>query len=60
MQALSLAGGLTPFADEDRIKVIRRQGGNVRVHPFDYNRVKRGDSLEQNILLKGGDTVVVP
>jgi polysaccharide export outer membrane protein len=60
MQALSLAGGLTPFAHENRIKVLRRQNGKVQIFPFDYNEVKRGDNLEQNIILKGGDTVVVP
>jgi polysaccharide export outer membrane protein len=60
MQALSLAGGLTPFAAENRIKVLRRNNGEVTVFPFDYKEVKRGDNLEQNIILKGGDTVVVP
>ena len=60
MQALSMAGGLTPFASENKIKVLRRVNGKMSVFPFEYGEVKRGDNLDQNIVLKGGDTVVVP
>ncbi|CAI8955130.1 polysaccharide biosynthesis/export family protein [Methylocaldum szegediense] len=60
MQALSMAGGLTPFADDDAIKIIRRIGGKEVALPFDYDAVASGKSLEQNILLQRGDVVVVP
>lgn len=60
MQALTLAGGLTPYASESDIKIIRNVGGHQKVYPFRYSAVKRGENLEQNILLKSGDTVVVP
>lgn len=60
MQALAMAGGLTPFADADDIKVIRREKGRISAFPFDYNDVSSGDSLEQNILLQRGDVIVVP
>ena len=60
LQALSLAGGLTVFADEDSIKVLRRIGSQVKVFPFDYEDVLKGKHLEQNILLEAGDTVTVP
>jgi len=60
LQALSLAGGLTVFADEDSIKVLRRIGNQVKVFPFDYEDVLKGKHLEQNILLEAGDTVTVP
>lgn len=60
LQALSMAGGLTPFADSDGIRVVRREEGRQVVFPFDYGRVVRGEKLEQNILLRGGDVVVVP
>jgi polysaccharide export outer membrane protein len=60
LQALSMAGGLTPFADSDSIRVMRREGGQQTAFPFDYARVVRGEKLEQNILLRGGDVVVVP
>jgi len=60
LQALAMAGGLTPFADEKDIKVIRREKDRVSVFPFDFKAVSRGEKLEQNILLQGGDVVVVP
>jgi len=60
MQALSLAGGLTVYADEDSIHVLRRVGNEVKIFPFDYDAVLDGEHLEQNILLQAGDTVTVP
>jgi polysaccharide export outer membrane protein len=61
MQALSLAGGLTPFASKSRIIVLRRDGtGPQRKIPFDYSAIEDGEKLDTNILLQGGDVVVVP
>jgi polysaccharide export outer membrane protein len=60
LQALSMAGGLTPFADRGKIKILRREGGAERVLPFNYKQVEKGEALEQNILLRSGDTVLVP
>ena len=60
LQALSMANGLTPFAAENDIKVMRKEGGKDIVFPFRYSEVKNGENLEQNIQLKGGDVVVVP
>lgn len=60
MQALSMAGGATTFANVDDIKILRHQGGKQIAIPFDYGDVEDGDDLEQNIQLQNGDTVVVP
>jgi polysaccharide export outer membrane protein len=60
MQAISMAGGLTPFASPKSIVVLRRQGGKDEVFPFNYKNVSRGISLEQNRILLPGDVVVVP
>ena len=60
LQALSLAGGLTPFASENDIKVLRRRGGEEQVFEFRYGDAKKGEDLEQNILLQRGDVVMVP
>jgi len=60
MQALSLAGGTTPFASLDDIKILRRQGNQRTAIDFDFTDVSRGRSLEQNIVLQSGDVVVVP
>jgi polysaccharide export outer membrane protein len=61
MQALSLAGGATPFAALDDIRILRRDGaGQQTALRFRYGDVERGRKLDQNILLESGDTVVVP
>jgi polysaccharide export outer membrane protein len=60
LQALSLAGGVTPFASENGIKIFRRTKGNEEIFPFRFGDVKSGKYLEQNILLMPGDEVVVP
>ena len=60
LQALSLAGGLTVFADDSNISIQRRIGNEIKVFPFDYSDVIDGEDLEQNILLEPGDTIAVP
>lgn len=60
LQAISLAGGLTPYADSDDIKIIRRTNERKQVFEFDYDDVISGENLDMNILLQAGDTVAVP
>jgi polysaccharide biosynthesis/export protein len=60
LQALSLAGGSTPFAKLDDISVIRGSGDSQETLPFNYNQVLGGKALQQNITLQSGDVVVVP
>lgn len=60
LQALSMAGGLTPFAAENDIRVIRRVNGEQQVFPFRYGEAKKGKDLGKNILLRRGDVVMVP
>lgn len=60
MQAIALAGGASPFADLNGIRILRRSAGKLTAIPFNYGDVESGRRLEQNILLQGGDTVVVP
>jgi polysaccharide export outer membrane protein len=61
MQALSMAGGLSPYASVNKIKILRRDSnGELKSFLFKYSRVEKGEDLEQNITLQGGDVVVVP
>jgi polysaccharide export outer membrane protein len=60
IQALTLAGGTTPFASLKNIRILRREDGIQKAIRFDYTAVSEGRSLEQNILLESGDVVVVP
>lgn len=60
LQALAMAGGLNAFADEKDIRVVRRESGRSVVLRFDYNAVSRGREMQQNVVLQGGDVVLVP
>ena len=60
LQALSMAGGLTPYAAENKIKILRREGEKEISIPFEYAMVQDGNDLTQNIQLKRGDVVMVP
>lgn len=60
LQALSMAGGVNPFADNNDIKIMRSEDGRNTVYKFRYNDVSKGKNLEQNITLKRGDVIVVP
>ena len=60
MQVLAMAGGLNPYAVPDKILILRRKGDNTMKIPFNFKQVAKGENLEQNILLKRGDVVVVP
>lgn len=60
VQALSLAGGFTPYAKTEEIQILRRTGNKQKVISFDYSKIAEGQALESNILLQSGDTIVVP
>jgi len=60
LQAISSAGGLAQFANGKKIYILRTSNGKQERLSFNYNEVIKGTHAEQNILLKPGDTVVVP
>jgi polysaccharide export outer membrane protein len=60
MQLITMAGGVQEFADDEKIQIIRTENGRQISLRFNYDQVKKGKNLQQNILLKPGDTVVVP
>lgn len=61
MQALSQAGGLTPYADDDAIIVLRHGKDNKQISiPFPYGDLASGRNLDKDVILQPGDVVVVP
>jgi len=60
VQALSMAGGMTPYAAANKVRILRREGGKQTAINFAYGDIEKGENLEQNILLQAGDVVVVP
>jgi polysaccharide export outer membrane protein len=55
-----MAGGLNPFASAGDIIILRQKKASIIKIPFNYKEVENGKKLEQNILLKAGDVIVVP
>ena len=60
MQAISLAGGFSPFAAKSRIQVRRRAPNGEVIFPFNYRAYEAGADIEGNIVLHPGDIIVVP
>ncbi|MGH6628190.1 MAG: polysaccharide biosynthesis/export family protein [Burkholderiales bacterium] len=60
LQALSSAGGVTQFANSSKIQILRTENGKQGTYLFNYKDVIRGVKTDQNILLKPGDSIVVP
>ena len=61
MQAISLAGGVGPFAAKQRIQVRRRSaGGDETIFMFNYKAYEAGLDLEGNVTLRAGDVIMVP
>ncbi len=58
LQALASAG-FTQFANTKKIYVLRTENGKQQKYPVNYKNLLRGDAAS-NILLKPGDTIVVP
>jgi polysaccharide export outer membrane protein len=60
LQALSSSGGFTQFARLKNIYILRTEDGKQVKHPFNYKEAVSGKHPEQNIILEGGDVIVVP
>ncbi len=60
LQALALAGGFLEFAKTEKILVVREGPRGSSSIPVNYKKIEGGEDLDQNIVLKPGDTVVVP
>jgi polysaccharide export outer membrane protein len=59
LQALASAG-FTQFANLKAIYLLRRENGQETKIPFNYKEAIKGRGTQQNIVLKPGDTLVVP
>jgi polysaccharide biosynthesis/export protein len=60
LELLARAGGLTEFAKNKNIKIIRKTGEKIDQYSFNYYKVIKGEGMQQNITLKTGDIIMVP
>jgi polysaccharide export outer membrane protein len=59
LQALSMAGGLNIFADQQDLQIVRKSEAGTMIIPFNYKAVTEDNMMEGNIQLQRGDVVVV-
>ena len=59
LQALATAG-FSQFANTKGIYVLRTESGKQTKIPVNYKKLVKGDNMQQNVVLKPGDTIVVP
>jgi len=59
IEAISSAGGLTDYANQKKIYILRSESGPQQKIPVRYKEALKGNN-EFNVLLKPGDTIVVP
>jgi len=60
LQAFALAGGFTEWASKDEILLIRRERGQKKVYKIDYKDMAKGKNLDQDLLIRADDTIIVP
>jgi polysaccharide biosynthesis/export protein len=61
-EAIAMAGGVTRFAKEDQVVLLRRdpQRGTIRRIPLAYSLIAGGQRPDMNIVLLSGDSLHVP
>ncbi len=59
LQLVSMVGGFNLFADKSHVHLLRREGGKEIRMRFNYDQVVKGKHLEQNVIVRPGDVIVV-
>jgi polysaccharide biosynthesis/export protein len=60
LQLIAMAGGVLEYADSENITVLSTADGKPTSFRFNYKEVMNRKNLQQNVLLKPGDTIIVP
>ena len=60
LQVIALAGDVLEYAKPTKVVIVRKEGAQERRFNFNYKDVVKGRNPEQNILLRPGDTIIVP
>jgi polysaccharide biosynthesis/export protein len=60
LQIIPMAGGFTDWAKQRKILVIRKENGKETRITVDYKKAMKGDDPSSNVVLKPGDTIIVP
>lgn len=60
VEAIATMGGFNAWAKKNRIKILRKNGNETIEYVFSFGAFASGKAPESNLLLRPGDTVVVP
>ncbi len=60
LQIIPIAGGFTDWANPKKILVVRKENGKEKHIIVNYKKIMKGDDPDSNLILKSGDTVIVP
>ena len=60
LQAFALAGGFTEWASKKEIILLRVEQGKQRIIRINYKNIIKGKDLDQNVVVKPDDTIIVP
>ena len=60
LQAIARSGGFSTWAKKDQVKILRQTPRGLVEYRFDYNAYLAGKAPGSNIVLRAGDTIVVP
>jgi len=60
LQAFALAGGFTEWASKSEIILLRREKGEEKIIRVNYKNIVKGKELEQNVIIRANDTIIVP
>lgn len=60
LQAFAIAGGFTEWASKKQIILLRNEGAEEKIYRVNYRRIIDGKDLDQNLMLKPDDTIIVP
>ena len=60
LQAIAKSGGFLEWAKTEKISLVRREDGRETIVSFNYEALVNGQNLQQNALVKPGDTIIIP
>jgi polysaccharide export outer membrane protein len=60
LQFIPMVGGFTDWANQKKILIIRNEGGQEKRFTVNYKKIVSGKDPASNIILKSGDTIIVP
>jgi len=60
LQIISMAEGFTEWANQKEIIIIRKDKGAEKRIVINYKKIISGEDLGSNLLLKSGDTIIIP